>query len=223
MRPKVIEKDRLRVKDDNEQQKARLSYEMVFVDKEEVDEDVSRAVERVNTEWEHRLINEKQKAVDQGYAAGFEDGMQKAREEIDTHLGTFNQALDDLEGYLTETISALKPAVNALVFDLAEKVIGVPVESEALREKVFGQIEQFLKQLDDDHKAVITVSEQDYDSVQHLKEKADHLRHIAIERDAGLNPGEYRVESNHGVLLNDFKKTLTDFRNSSKLDDWIND
>lgn len=219
MRPKVIEKDRLKV-DEPSGNAARLSYEMVFVDKEDVDEDKAILVEKLNTEWEHRLLKERQKSVDQGYAAGLEDGKKKAKAEIDQHLGTFEQAIHDLDQHLNETLEALKPGLHAMVFDLAEKVIGVPVSSEELQDKVKNQIEQFLKELADDSKAAITVSDHDFDSIQFLKEKITHLRQIEIERDPNLQPGEYRVDANHGVLLNNFKKILADFRSSTKIPDW---
>ncbi len=222
MRSKVIDKTRLQLEEEKDFRK-RLSYDMVFLDKPEVDEDLERMLAQNNAQWEQRIVKERQKAVEQGYAAGFEDGKQKAKTEIDLHLNTFEQALNQFEQILHDTIAVLETATHSLVFDLAEKVIGVPVENETLKEKVAKAIEQFLKELEDDHKAVITVSDSDYDSIVYLKEKVTHLKHIAIERNSELNPGEFKVDSNHAALIQNFKKNLNDFRQTAKLSDWLHE
>lgn len=211
MNTKVIDKNRFNLSDE---QPKRFSYEMVFLPKEEKEDvDLLQALERNNLEWNRRLADERQAAVQQGYESGFEDGVQDAKTKIAEQLSTLEHAFEDLKLRLDIWKQQVAPGIANLVFELTRKVVGLPVESDELTQKISKEIEEFLDELTQDAQAKIIVSEQDYESIQALAErKKTNETPIIIDMNPSLLPGEYRIETNYEVLQRSYNKRLEDFK-----------
>lgn len=216
MNPKVIDKSRFTVDDEDTK---KFSYEMVFLPKkEEKDVDLVQAIERNNLEWNHKLSEEKQKSIKKGYDSGFEDGLTEARRTISEQLQPLEVAFDDLSSRMEIWKEQLAPDVEKLVFLLAEKVIGIPVQNEELSQKISQEIQQQLEVLVDQQQCIISVSDTDYESVISFVELRPDSKNIQVTRDVNLKPGEYQIQTNFEKIERFFKKRMDDFAKQSGLD-----
>lgn len=215
--PKLIHKERFNVE---ETQKARISYNDIFKIEDEEDVDYSEVIERNNLEWSRRLNEAKQEAVREGYEAGVQDGKEKAKAVIEDQLHHFERALMDLDQRLQHVVDDLKPGVTSLIFDLAEKVIEVPVRTEELEAKVLEQVESALEQISSKRDIKITVAEEDYEAIHTLLEKLNFGGQVDIRYDETLNAGEFRIDTPHQAVINSFRKKLEDIRANLSVKDW---
>jgi flagellar biosynthesis/type III secretory pathway protein FliH len=206
----------------HEKDKTRLSYEELFEEKPVEEIDYQDVIERNNLEWTRRVNETRQAAIKEGYQAGFYDGEIKARQRIDEQLHHFENALMELDLRLRQTIDEIKPGVTSLVFDIASKVIGVPVNNNELKTWVVNSVKKALDTISDNAKMDITVSEVDYESVKVLMEKIPSVEKIKIGYSKSLKPGEFKIETPHDVIVNDFAKKMADLRKSVPLQDWGN-
>ena len=213
---------------------ARLSYDVVFRQpdieaEEEAEEEVRQhqeleeAIEQNNAEWQQRLEQVRKQALQEGYDAGVQDGRQEARQQArqqaQQELQQVQQGMTALEQEFSQLLEEMKPGITSLIFDIAEKVIQVPVESQALREVVVNQVAESLGQLDSDIHIKLLVSGQDADLMREVTGQIGS-RHIEINIDEQLNPGEYRIETPREVIEQNFKKYLADMRARLKKEDW---
>lgn len=215
--PKLIFKERFSLDKD---EKARLNYEDLFQVKSEEDVDYQEVIERNNLEWTKRLNETKQLAIKEGYDAGLSDGEAKAVERIDEQLHHFEEAIMELDRRLTQTIDEIKPGVSALVFDIAEKIIGVPITNKRLTKWVEEQIIQNLKTLTDNTKVEILVSEYDYESIKQVMDSIQTTHSIQVKYSNDLLSGEFKIDTPYASIINNFKKKMEDFRDSAPLADW---
>lgn len=215
--PKLIFRERL---NQDTVEKTRLSYEDLFQVKSDEDVDYQEVIERNNLEWTRRVNETRQIAIKEGYDAGLTDGETLARKRIDEQIHHFEATLTELDKRLQQTIEEIKPGIVSLVFDLAEKVIGVPVENEKLKVWVVDTIRHTLESITEHSKIKITVAEADYDSVKELIDKLPDLKKVTVNYSGSLNPGEFEIDSPHHAVLNDFSKKLEDLRIAAPLNDW---
>lgn len=215
--PRLIFRERFK---SDELEKTKLSYEDLFQVKSDEDVDYKEVLERNNLEWTRRLNDTRQLAIKEGYDAGLNDGEQIARKRIDEQLHHFEAALMDLDRRLFQTIEEIKPGITSLVFDIAEKIISVPVQNEALQKWVVESVSKALEDISDHVKIDIVVSETDYDAVKELLEKLPELKKIKITYSGKLLPGEFSIESPHNAIINNFTKKMADLRNAAPLNDW---
>lgn len=215
--PKLIFRERLKLEDVD---KTRLSYEDLFQVKTEEDVDYHEVLERNNLEWTRRVNETRQLAIKEGYDAGLNDGESKARKRIDEQLHHFEAALMELDRRLQQTIEEIKPGITSLVFDIAEKVIGVPIQNEQLQKWVVDTVQHTLESITDHSKIHITVAEADYDAIKELMENVSELKKIKVDYSATLKPGEFIIDSPHHAVVNSFSKKLEDLRLSAPLNDW---
>lgn len=213
---KVIERDRFVLSGDAPK---KLSYEMIFLPKQEepTSIDLLQALERSNREWAARLADEKQKAVKQGYEAGFTDGEAKARSLIRDQIRPAELALQEAALYMQQYAEQLKPELLELVFLLAAKVVGVPVDSAGLKALIAAEIQSYLQELAEKTSVHIRVADPDYDTVQHVVQETPVKNAIEIIRDTALKPGEYRIETNFELISRSLEQRLDDFRKSAGL------
>ena len=202
--------------------KTKLSYEELFEEKPTEEIDYQDVIERNNLEWTRRLNDTRQTAIKEGYQAGFSDGEAKARQRIDEQLHHFENALMELDQRLRNTIEEIKPGVTSLVFDMAEKVIGVPVENEQLQKWVQESVKKTLDSISENTKIEIVVSEYDYEAIVALMEKMPGVEKIKVSYSKTFQPGEFNVETPHDAVVNNFTKKMADLRKSIPLQDWGN-
>lgn len=217
MKDKVIHREQLQFED---KEAARLSYDMVFDEsREEVDEETRRLMEQTKEEWEKKLVRERQQAIEEGYKAGYKDGYEKAKQETEEQITPVKQALEQVEQRLSTFTEEIKPALTSLVFELAEKVITVPVENEELKNQVTTAVQNWLTRLHNEQQIQVYVSEADYESIRFLMD--EQKKGVQLTTTPDLNPGEFHIETNHHAVIQNFKKHLANIRSKSDVKEAI--
>lgn len=220
---KIIEKHKLKVSNQNY---TRLSYEMVFRDKNHTphsltDEDLNSALNENNREWENRLQNEIRKHSDESYKKGYEDGIKDSSDIIEEHLQPVREAFNEVNESFSVFMTDLKPHITSLVFELTEKVLQNPINDPDLKSKVQDDIIGILNELDDGVKAKIYLAEDDYNAFGDLIGSDNTKNDVTLAIDENMKPGEYKIETAYEMIMRDFNKILQDLKESTSLDEVV--
>src|SRR5690554_5511330 len=203
----------------------RLSYQMLFKEEEpseEFDENID-VIEQLNSrdeKWKNKLQVERDKAYRQGLEDGKKSGYAEARKEMDEKISIIKAVIDQghLEWKTRQKI--LDPGLLDLSFDIAESILGIPVENEAIQAKLKQQLIPLFQKLDDQSKPVIKVNSSDLDYVKALKTEFAEKVTVHIVDDENCNPGEFEVETNEEIVVHKFRETLKDFKAKLMLPTW---
>lgn len=213
----------------------RLSYEMLFNDVEHVNnngknkkgthEEVSfdkqrKNQEKTEDEWKLKLEKARSEAYQQGLDEGIKKGEEKAISHINQQVEWINNAVSDVENHISELMDDLKPHVATLVFDITEKILGLPVKSEKLGEQVMEEIQNLVTSFDRDIQVKLVVSESDYGFIVRALKELSHSERIQLNKSDELSVGEYTVDTSNERIVKNFKKMLFDFREEVALEDF---
>ncbi|MGF1670548.1 MAG: FliH/SctL family protein [Balneolaceae bacterium] len=180
---------------------------------------VKKLIEERELHWQKVKEEEVKEEIKKAYQIGFEDGLQKAKKEIGDSTGSILKALKSVDSHVESLMNQVKPHIADMVFDLAEKIIAMPVKSKILNERVTNEIEQIISELERSTKVTVDVAESDLKVVQKRIEDMPDSEHIILRASKELNPGEYRVDTNREQIVKQFRKSLQDFRESIILQD----
>ncbi|SMO81715.1 FliH/SctL family protein [Gracilimonas mengyeensis] len=221
---KVINNNQINWYDDG---KTRLSYQMLFEEEEEVVEalsyDPKELEEKLNErdrKWRNKLNIARDKAYQEGLEAGREEGLKQAREEIDAKINTVCTAVEKGHQEWQKRQKMMDPVLIELVFEITEKILGIPVEKEDMRAKLEEQLVPVLQKLDETSKPFVTVSEQDLDIVKRwIKENNPNLT-VHLKSDPDCNPGEFEVDTQHETIVHKFREMFNEFKKNLSLPTW---
>ena len=226
-RRKLIYKENLDLDSD---ESTRLSYNVVFREPEmkqeiveqeeqEVKKELKNALEQQRHEFENKLSVEKEQAAQQAYQKGLTAGKKEAQQTITASLDTFKEALNQVESKVETLTEQLNPGITTMVFDLAEKILQIPIESPQLRNTIQKEVRQVFETLDNELAVKIAVSPQDVSTIEELTNHLN-MEKITINEDKNLNPGEYTIETSEKTIERKFKKILNDIRRNTDLEEW---
>jgi flagellar biosynthesis/type III secretory pathway protein FliH len=224
---KLIYKERL---DFDEKDSTRLSYDVVFrqpeIEREQQEaeeeanrEELQQALEEQEQQWQQRLEQVRQQAQQEGYERGLQEGQQQAHQMVQERLTVFEQALDQAGNKVEAVVEQLAPGVTSMIFEVAEKVIGIPLNHSQLRERVRREVRATLDRLDESLRIQVYVSPNDFESIQQITNQYQN-RNIHVQADDTLQPGEYFVETNQEAVVRNFQKALRDMRDDLRVEDW---
>jgi len=226
-RRKLIYRENL---DIDSEESTRLSYDVIFQEpqmKQEIaeqeeqqeKEELEKALQQQREEFENKLAVEKEQAAQQAYQKGFSAGKEEAKELISHSLGTFEEALQNVETKMESLAEDLNPGITTMVFELAEKILQIPIESSELRETMQQEVSEVFQTLDDELSVKVYLSPQDISAIKELAGHFD-LKKISVHKDESLNPGEYAIETSEKTIERKFKKLLDDIRQNTELEQW---
>lgn len=235
MDSKIIDTDNLLV---NAEECQRLSYDMLFSDngqsngnghagknqeKNGSDDIESRKAYRKELElkWKRRLEESREKAFRQGVEEGKKQGGADARESMEQQVETLQRALKETSDRIDSLLDDLKPHMAAMVFDITEQIIGLPIKSESLRKEVAGEIRMILASVEEDVKVRLTVSSADYGFIVRALKDISHAPKIEITRSDSLKCGEYALDTQRERIIKSFNEMLDDFREKLSLENGI--
>ncbi|MGD8428362.1 MAG: FliH/SctL family protein [Balneolaceae bacterium] len=215
----------------------RLSYEMLFNDSSfkngngysksgnsktregiKSAEEQQAALRDLEKEWEKKLEEAERKAFQEGVEEGKQQGVQEVRESVNGQLAALEKAMRQVEERITGLTDELKPHVATMVFEVAEKIIGMPIKSEALKERVAEEVRHILKSIQQDVKVNVKVAATDYGFIVRALKDLPKNNHIEISSSESLSSGEYSVDTQNERIVKRFKKMLTDFREKLALE-----
>ncbi|MDI6401984.1 FliH/SctL family protein [Balneolaceae bacterium ANBcel3] len=213
MSRKIIDKTKLAWQDD---QQFRLSYQMVFDEKKDENEsvNVSEALKAERQKWAAETEAARKEAFGQGYKLGREEGYSDAGAEMDQRIASLRQAyMEAIQAWEAQQ-KLLKPGLLNLVFDIAEKILGIPVTNGAMRNKLEEELSILFQQIEKESRPVLWVSAEDFDFVESLQEKYAEKTGVVLRIGKQCNPGEFQLETNQEKVVRDFRQMLHDFKES---------
>lgn len=204
----------------------RLNYQMIFSDVVEIETEKKEPqkyqdvlFERDNI-WKNKLRKAKQDAFKKGYELGLIEGKEHAALELDSKLESIKEVLVNSQSEWKHTQELLQPGVLDLAFEIAESIIGVPMETPEIRKSLDETLSTLFQKLDEKSKPLLLVSASDEEFVKKLKHDYAPNLPVSIKIKSSFNSGEFELDSNNETVIKDFKTQLRDFKKSLILPKW---
>lgn len=209
----------------------RLSYEMLFNDVENGNnsnglyekvpfKEHRETLEKAEDEWKLKL----EEARSEGYQKGFEEGIKEGEErilsDIDRKKEWMKKVVSAIEIQVAELMDDLKPQVATLVFDITEKILGLPVKSEKLRKQVKVEIQKLISSFDRNIQVTLVVAPSEYEFVSQALKELPNPERIQLTKSEKLSAGEYTVDTSNERIVKNFSKMLLDFREEVALEEF---
>lgn len=232
---KIIDSENLFV---NAEECQRLSYEMLFSDngyqnggshsgdeekngneENQSQRDQLNELKQLKKKWEQKIEDAKEEAYRQGIEEGKQQGKEQAMDAITQQVESLKEMLVSVDGRIDELMDDLKPHIATMVFDVTEKIIGLPVKSETLKGKVATEVRNTLASIEKEVQINVKVAATDYGYIVRALKDLPNTDHIEITSTESLNTGEYSIDTKHERIVKSFKKMLQDFRECVALEE----
>lgn len=208
----------------------RLSYDMIFQDrnpeqeKANVEEELNLLKEEIVNEqekkWQEKLKKIRETAFKEGFDEGVAQGYQKAGDEIDQRLANLEKAITSAHQEWKSRQETLAPGLLHLVFDIAEKILEIPVDNEKMRGKLEKELTALFLKIDEDTKPVLWVHKDDFEFVCRLKEQHIANLSLTIRVKKECKPGEFICDTDKEKIVQNFKTLLQDFKQKLPIPAW---
>lgn len=231
--PKVLDNNQVNWYSENH---TRLNYKMLFnegVSKSESDEhepfeeeeiDPEKLVQQARIERDRKWRIKVEKTREEAYSIGFEEGKAEgyalAQAELESKLNFINSTIEEGQKVWKQRQDLIDPGLLDLVFEIAEAIVGLPVENPEIRTKLELSLGPLLERIDNQSKPVLLVAETDFEYIQLLKNEYAPDTFLKVRVDPNCRPGEYRFESNDEVVVQNAKNTLKEFRKNLPIPSW---
>lgn len=170
--------------------------------------------------WRFKVNKTKEDAYAQGYEEGKAAGYMHAQYDLEGKLDFINSTIEKGLKEWKKRQELLDPGILDLAFEIAETILGFPVEHVELKNKLESTLGPLFENIDDQSKPILVVSESDYEYIQLLKEKYAPNSFIKVRIDQSCRSGEYRFESTREVIVQNVKNTLKEFRKTLPIPTW---
>lgn len=222
MARKIIGKESFTWHDDNH---SRLSYQMVFGDglkAEEADSEENNArIEDIllarQKEEREKLEAAREEAFSLGFEKGRNEGLIAGRADMKTTLSTLELAFEQAREEWRAMQNILHPGLLHLIFDICEKILGVPVQNETVRKHLEEELCDIVQKIEKSAQPVLWVSEADFAYVVDLVERFAGDTGIVVHATPKCLPGEYQLESNREKIVRNYRLMLRDFSDTLML------
>ncbi|MEX0945267.1 MAG: FliH/SctL family protein [Balneolaceae bacterium] len=208
---------------------AKLNYRMIFEDhdaenekkiKEQKKAEIKEILKENDAEWELELNKASEAAYRKGLEQGFEDGFKAAQNEIDNRFTVLENVFSEAHKEWRERQEELNPGLLDMVFDLAEKILELPVENEEIRKKMSKELTDLLHKVDKESRPKLMVCRSDYEFITELIKKHHTETIIHLDICEVCNPGEFIFETERVKVIQKFKQMLIDFKNGLTIPTW---
>jgi flagellar biosynthesis/type III secretory pathway protein FliH len=216
-----------------EEDENRLDYDLAFngksykntdnqeaANKKEAKVDVKKLIKKRDEKWEHRLEKARKEAFENGRKQGFKEGHAEAEKKIDSKVQQLEELVAKAHENWTGRQRLLNPGLLDLVFDMVEKIVGLPVENPQIRKQLEEKLSVLLHETEDDIKPQLFVSEQDFRFVEELVEKYAPELSLSIRVSEDCNPGEFELETQKETVVHRFREKLADLKDNLILPSW---
>lgn len=227
MENNIINSNNLEVENGESQ---RLSFEMLFNDvvhennsnglHEKVPfKEHRETLEKAEAEWRLKLEEASSEAYQKGLEDGMKEGKERALSDIEMKSEWMKDVVSAIENQVSELMDDLKPHVATLVFDITEKILGLPVKSEKLRNQVTKEVKKMISSFDRNIQVKLVVASSDYEFVLQALEELPNPERIQLSKSESLSTGEYTVDTSNERIVKKFRKMLLDFREEVALEE----
>jgi len=175
-------------------------------------EDVDRLLEEQIEQYHQTWQKEKQKIYKEAYDEGFEAGKEQVLQTIEGSMDNIRRAIKQSEQSFKQMLDNLKPYMMALVFDLAEKILSLPIKSTKLEKRVEEEIRKMIAYLDEEAQVKVTIPEVDFELLREALSTLKESDRMKLYSSSELKSGEYCLETKEEKIIKDLKKILREFR-----------
>jgi flagellar biosynthesis/type III secretory pathway protein FliH len=204
---------------------SRLSYEMIFSEPEVENGGLDEAeMEQILRERDRQWLNKLKRARDESYKAGLNDGhsagFEAASQEIDKRTATLREAVVKAHNEWSDLMKTIEPGLLNLAFDMAEKILEVPVQDEGIRVKMKAELRSLLQKADENNRIEIRVAESDFEFAEDIFSEYSKGLSIRLSVCQNCLPGEFEFDTAHETVLHKFRKMLNQFKDSVSVTSW---
>lgn len=228
MENNIIDSNSLQVKNGESR---RLSYEMLFDDPgnenhsngfhEQVPFKKHReTLEKAEDEWRLKLEEAKTETYQKGLEEGMKQGKEQALSDMQQKQEWMKSVISAIEDQISGLVDDLKPQVATLVFDITEKILGLPVKSEKLREQVKVEVQELISSFDRNIQVKLVVASSDYEFVLKALKQLPNPERVQLSKSDDFSSGEYTVDTSNERIVKNFSKMLLDFREEVALEEF---
>jgi flagellar biosynthesis/type III secretory pathway protein FliH len=232
--PRVLDNEQINWYKENN---TKLNYKMLFSESEEPPKEVLELEEaevvelspeemvqqaRIDRDmkWKLKVEKTREEAYDVGYEEGKAAGYMHAQFDLEKKLDFINDTIERGLNEWKRRQELIDPGILDLAFEIAETILGFPVEHPEIRNKLELSLGPLLERIDNQSKPVLLVAESDFEYIQLLKEEYAPNTFIKIRVDQNCRPGEFRFESTDEVVVQNVKNTLIEFRKNLPIPTW---
>lgn len=213
----------------------RLSYKMLFSDSPHAksngtetrgDRDPitlkehQKNLREAEEKWQVKLEEVSAEAYQKGLEEGFKKGEKKAQAVMEQKGELMKEVVCGIENHINELMDELKPRIATLVFDITEKILGLPLKSEKLGKEVTEEVGKLLLSFDRDIHVKLIVSSSDYGFMVRALKDLPNAERVQLSKSDELSTGEYTVDTENERIVKNFKKMLLDFRDEVALEEF---
>lgn len=180
-------------------------------------EEVNEMLREQESEWQEKMQEMKHEVEQEARQEGIAEGKKLMKTEMESRLETLEESIKKAGESFQNIIDELKPYMASMVFDLAEKVLNQSLKDKKLHKSVEADIDEILKELENETRATITVSAEDLDHIDRFVEKKRSGEPITVKASDSLKTGEYTIDTCSERIVKNFRKILKDFREKVSL------
>lgn len=205
----TVDTEQLPNPDDENGDLSKVTAKVLNSAKQEAEDIVNRAhdeAEQTRAEAYENAIQIKENANQEGYEAGYREGMEKAQAEISLQKEELDQLkqslLDENEEFRNSLVKETEHKMVDILCGLVQSVTGVVVENQ--RDVLLFMINKAMQNQDDSKHYIIKLSKEDYSQINDKKMDiyGAFNPNIDIElfEDAKLEKSQCIIEMDHGIL-----------------------
>ena len=205
----TVDTEQLPNPDDENGDLSKITAKVLNSAKQEAEDIVNRAhdeAEQTRAEAYENAIQIKENANQEGYEAGYREGMEKAQAEISLQKEELDQLkqslLDENEEFRNNLVKETEHKMVDILCGLVQSVTGVVVEDQ--RDVLLFMINKAMQNQDDSKHYIIKLSKEDYSQINDKKMDiyGAFNPNIDIElfEDAKLEKSQCIIEMDHGIL-----------------------
>ncbi len=205
----TVDTEQLSNPDDENGDLSKITAKVLNSAKQEAEDIVNRAhdeAEQTRAEAYENAIQIKENANQEGYEAGYREGMEKAQAEISLQKEELDQLkqslLDENEEFRNSLVKETEHKMVDILCGLVQSVTGVVVEDQ--RDVLLFMINKAMQNQDDSKHYIIKLSKEDYSQINDKKMDiyGAFNPNIDIElfEDAKLEKSQCIIEMDHGIL-----------------------
>ncbi len=205
----TVDTEQLSNPDDENGDLSKITAKVLNSAKQEAEDIVNRAhdeAEQTRAEAYENAIQIKENANQEGYEAGYREGMEKAQAEISLQKEELDQLkqslLDETEEFRNSLVKETEHKMVDILCGLVQSVTGVVVEDQ--RDVLLFMINKAMQNQDDSKHYIIKLSKEDYSQINDKKMDiyGAFNPNIDIElfEDAKLEKSQCIIEMDHGIL-----------------------
>lgn len=211
-----------------EEESTRLNFQMIFNEAEEkaaeeIDgpqANVEEVIRRRDAKWQKKLEQSTADAHKAGFEEGLQAGLEQARQEIDAKLKHVAQTLEAGHQQWQKNQELLEPGILDMAFEIAESILGIPVENPAIRTTLENELAPLLNKINAEVRPVLWVAESDLEVAEAMREELSEHTPFQLMSCAECKPGEFKLETDEETITHNLKEMLHDFRENLSLPSW---